>query len=76
MNKIVKHHYPVAKLPDDLRNGLSAAQDVTITIETEEEDRPEHVMTIDEIFSARSSAFRTREEIDEDVRRDREEWDR
>ncbi|MBI1868757.1 MAG: hypothetical protein HYS06_10780 [Methylocystis sp.] len=76
MNRIVKHHYPAAKLPDDLRNGLDAARDVTITIETEDEDRPEHVMTIDEMFAARTPPFRTKEEIDEDLRRDREEWDR
>ncbi len=35
MNKIVREHYPVEKLPEDLRAGLSAGQSVTITVEEE-----------------------------------------
>jgi len=35
MNKIVREHYPVEKLPDDLREGLAAGQTVTITVEEE-----------------------------------------
>lgn len=75
MNKIVMRHYPAANLPDDLRNGLDAAQEVTITIETEERDQPKRATTIAEIFISRRPPFRTKEQIDEDLRRDREEWD-
>lgn len=35
MNRIVRQHYPVEKLPEDLRGGLSAGQSVTITVEEE-----------------------------------------
>lgn len=35
MNKIVREHYPVDKLPEDLRQGLTAGQTVTITVEEE-----------------------------------------
>lgn len=76
MNKIVRRHYPAANLPDDLRREVGNVEDVTITIETEAENRAEHVKSLEEIFAARRPPFRTAEEIDEDVRRDREEWNR
>lgn len=37
MNKIVREHYPVEKLPEDLRQGLPPGQTVTVTVE---EDAP------------------------------------
>lgn len=37
MNKIVKEHYPVEKLPEDLRAGLGAATHVRITVVLEDE---------------------------------------
>lgn len=76
MNKIVRRHYPAANLPDDLRRELGGVEDVTITIETEDKDRPENVMSLEELFAARRPPFRSIEEIDEDLRRDRDEWDR
>jgi hypothetical protein len=41
----------------------------------EEEKRPEKVMTLEEIFALRRPPFRTAEEIDEDLRRQRDEWE-
>ncbi len=38
MNRIVREHYPVERLPEDLRAGWSVGQTVTITVE---EDRPQ-----------------------------------
>ena len=35
MNKIVREHYPVEKLPEDLRAELGLAQTVTVVIEAE-----------------------------------------
>jgi hypothetical protein len=35
MNKIVRAHYPVELLPNDLRELAGAARTVTVTIETE-----------------------------------------
>lgn len=33
MNKVVREHYPVSKLPDDLRRDLGSAENVRVTIE-------------------------------------------
>jgi hypothetical protein len=32
MNRIVKEHYPAAKLPDDLREGIDPHDTVTVTV--------------------------------------------
>ena len=74
MNRIVRENYPASKLPEDLRTGVDPSSTVTVTI-VQEEKRPEKVMTLDEIFALRRPPFRTAEEIDEDLRRQRDEWD-
>ena len=73
MNKIIRENYPASKLPDDLRQGVDPTATVTITIV--EEDRPSHVPSLDEIFAERQPPFRTRKDIDEDLRHQRDEWD-
>lgn len=35
MNRIVREHYPVEKLPEDLREGRPAGTTVTVTVEDE-----------------------------------------
>ena len=76
MNRIVhKDHYPVDKLPDDLKPDLPAGSHVRITVEAAEH-RPETVMTLDEIFSAVPPEARlSKEEIDEHIRKERDAWD-
>jgi hypothetical protein len=74
MNRVIREHYPASKLPEDLRAGVDPSSTVTVTI-VEEEKRPEKVMTLEEIFALRRPPFRTAEEIDEDLRRQRDEWD-
>ena len=74
MNRIIREHYPASKLPEDLRAGVDPSATVTVTI-VEEQKRREKVMTLDEIFALRRPPFRTAEEIDEDLRRQRDEWD-
>ena len=74
MNKIVKEHYPASKLPEDLREGVDPAATVTVTI-VEELHPPERNVSLDEIFSARRPPFRSADEIDADLRRQRDEWD-
>jgi hypothetical protein len=74
MNRIIREHYPASKLPEDLRAGVDPSSTVAVTI-VEEEKRPEKVMTLEEIFALRRPPFRTAEEIDEDLRRQRDEWD-
>ena len=72
MNRIIREHYPASRLPEDLRAGVDPSSTVTVTI-VEEAKRPEKVMTLEEIFALCRPPFRTAEEIDEDLRRDRDE---
>ena len=74
MNRIVREHYPASRLPEELRAGLDPKASVTVTVE-EVEPRPDRVMTIDEIFAARRPPYRTADEIDVDIREQRDEWD-
>ena len=73
MNRIVREHYPVSKLPEDLREGLDPAADVVVTVE--EIERPAKVMTIEEIFSSREPPYLTKSEIDARLREQRDDWD-
>lgn len=66
MNKIVKEHYPASKLPVELREGIDPTGHVTVTV-IEEENPPEHVMTLEEIMAARRPPYLTAEEIDERI---------
>lgn len=74
MNKIVFEHYPAANLPEDMRVKVGPSSTVTVVL-TVEETPPEKVMSLEEIFALRRPPFRTKEEIDADLRRDRDEWD-
>jgi hypothetical protein len=74
MNRIIRENYPASKLPEDLRAGMDPSSTVTVTI-VEEEKRPEKVMSLEEIFSLKGFRRRTAAEIDQDLRRQRDEWD-
>ncbi len=74
MNRVVLENYPASKLPDDLRAGVDPSSTVTVTI-VEEEKRPDKIMTLDEIFSLKGFRRRSAAEIDDDLRRQRDEWD-
>ncbi|AJC77461.1 hypothetical protein IE4803_CH00198 [Rhizobium etli bv. phaseoli str. IE4803] len=70
MNKIVRKHYPVANLPEDLREGLS--NDATVRIVLEVEDRAEIAddRSLDfRDFQAEASKPLTRKEALEAIRR-------
>ncbi|MGO9008440.1 MAG: hypothetical protein ACLQIQ_17825 [Beijerinckiaceae bacterium] len=90
MNKIIKEHYPVAKLPEDLREGLEPEQQVTVTVESASDlikglnkgdelsqllHRPEHIMSLEEMFAMRRPIFSSTAEIDAHIRALRNEWD-
>jgi hypothetical protein len=75
MNRIVREHYPASKLPEDLRVGVDPAATVTVTVVEEDANSPEKVMSLGEIWALRAPPFRTAQEIDDDLRRDRDEWD-
>lgn len=74
MNRIVKEHYPAAKLPSDLREGIDPTVQVTVTV-TEEQAPPERVMTLEEILAARHPPYLSTSEIDNMIRDLRDEWD-
>ena len=73
MNKIVREHYPAALLPAELRPTEDSHAQVTVTVEVEE--KPEKVMTLEEIFSQTGFKRRSKEEIDAGIRQQRDEWD-
>jgi hypothetical protein len=74
MNKIIREHYPASRLPEDLREGVDPGANVTVTITVEGQQRPEHLMSLEEIFALRREPFRTVEEIDSEIRGQRDEW--
>jgi hypothetical protein len=74
MNRIVREHYPASRLPDDLRGNVDPSSTVTVIV-AEEEQRPEKVMSLEEIFSLEGFRRRSAEEIDTDIRQMRDEWD-
>ena len=74
MATMITRHYPASKLPEDLRAGVDPSATVTVTI-VEEEKRPAKVMSLEEIWALRTPPFRTAKEIDDDLRRQRDEWD-
>lgn len=74
MNRIVKEHYPASKLPEDLRAGVDPTATVTVTI-VEEQTQSHREVTLDEIFAARRPPFRSVNDIDADLRRQRDDWD-
>jgi hypothetical protein len=73
MNKIVREHYPAARLPDDLREGIDSDGEVRITIEQVGPSQKES-MSLEEIFAVATPPYRTKEEIDDEIRQLREEW--
>ena len=73
MNRIVRDHYPAAKLPDDLREGIDPSAEVIVTVEQIE--RPERVLSLEEIWALRRPPFRSAEEIDRMIREQRDAWD-
>jgi hypothetical protein len=75
MNRIIREHYPASKLPEDLRAGVDPTATVTVTIVEEEAKPSRPVMSAQEIWALRAPPFRTAQEIDDDLRRDRDEWD-
>ncbi len=79
MNKIVRQHYPVDKLPLDLRESAGSVKTVTVTIEVEEE-----VPISRSASNVLAEMMRVRDQLPElpevdaaaRIRKLRDEWDR
>ena len=85
MNRIVRENYPVADLPEDLREGLATDANVRVTIEAVPRvagepslfDRPDEgaVLSLKDLFALRRPPYQSTEEIVDEIRRLRDEWD-
>lgn len=81
MNRIVREHYPVSKLPEDLREQFAGQDEVTITVESKAEtlrDRPEPPFGSGGFSRYRHLAqphFQSTEEVVAHVNALRDEWD-
>ncbi|MGJ0425905.1 MULTISPECIES: hypothetical protein [unclassified Methylocystis] len=72
MNRIVREHYPAAKLPEELRDGIDSNATVTITVEIE--PPPEQILSLEEMFALRRDVFMSIRDVDEHVSAMRDEW--
>ena len=79
MNKIVREHYPVEKLPEDLRSELGLTQTVTVTIEPEIRSRQHDPLVRQAIEQLQAHRARLpvgpSDSVDR-VSKLRDEWDR
>ena len=79
MNKIVVEHYPVSRLPDDLRDGLESGGSVTVTIESDSRSKgPTHaefMAQLDALSNDTTHPKITAEDATRRVRELRDEWD-
>jgi hypothetical protein len=81
MNKIVREHYPVEKLPEDLREGLQAGATVRVVLEVEDETIERPSMSFEESMRLINDYRRDNpervsvEDAVQRVRDLRDEWD-
>lgn len=75
MNKVVRHHYPIERLPEDLRAGLSSGT-VTIVVTEEAQTKSQgHRLSLDEFKALRDGLPVSDEDPVKRVRALRDEWD-
>ncbi|SEQ08930.1 hypothetical protein SAMN05428969_1908 [Devosia sp. YR412] len=85
MNKVVREHYPVEKLPEDLRAEFPNATFVTVEVAVDDEvsfappaspmTGPETADYIRKLHAGRTDKGRSMEDIVAEVRQLRDEWD-
>jgi hypothetical protein len=71
--KIVVDHYPVERLPQELRAGLEAGQIVTVTVEGAEEAATAPALAT--YVGTAKGAYTTPEDALAHIRRMRDEWE-
>jgi hypothetical protein len=85
MNKIVREHYPVENLPEDLREGLEAGATVRVVLEVEEVGKENPArrpmsfrdsMGMIEEYRRGNPQRTTIEDAVQRIRELRDEWDR
>jgi hypothetical protein len=75
MNKIIREHYPVSSLPEDLRAGLDPRGDVRVVIE-EQLPASDHARTLRALLDKARKATPVSDDPVSTVRQLRDEWDR
>ena len=84
MNRIVREHYPVSKLPEDLRQEFAGQDEVTLTISSIDADTsqkhaaPEteraRFNSLEELFAMAKPTYRSLDDVAAHVRSLRDEW--
>jgi hypothetical protein len=75
--RVVAEHYPVEKLPEELRAGLGEVRHVTVTIEAEPEDTARPAVARRPLLSylgAGKGVYPTPEDAVSAIRKLRDEW--
>lgn len=70
--KIVTEHFPVERLPEELRAGIEAGRAVRVTVEVEE---PRPRRTPQSFFGSAPGVYGSPEEAVAAIRKLRDEWD-
>lgn len=77
MNRLVREHYPVSKLPEDLREGFEAGANVRVTVDAAEPAQVSQISakSLQDLLAIRRPPFLSADQIDAHVRKLRDEWD-
>jgi len=78
MNKIVKEHYPVEKLPDDISRHFPKGASVTLEVSQEPAHKPSHADLITIIRNSQErhrGSGTTPDTVAAELRGLRDEWD-
>ncbi len=79
MNRIVREHYPVDQLPEDLREGLRSGETVRVVLEAEEVARQplsfEQSMQLLQDYRRNNPDRVSAEQAVAEIRALRDEWD-
>jgi len=59
MNRIVREHYPASRLPEDLREGIDPAREVTVTVSVDEHMERGSTVTLEQMVDQLKAAGHT-----------------
>ena len=71
MNRIVREHYPVSQLPEDLQQQLQGQQSVTVTLAWGDDPEPgksEQVKPLEELFATGASTIMSLDAVASHIR--------
>jgi hypothetical protein len=75
MNKIVRDHYPVSRLPDDLREGLAPGDVVRVVVENVEMPVASSRASLKQLLDEARSLRPIGDDPVDRIRKLRDEWD-